>query len=58
MGCVIDAHEEKVDKIFKGNKVTIRRQKALSFEGIEDLFPEFIKLNDIPVRQNLEERRL
>ena len=37
MGCVVDAHEEKVDKIFKGNKVTTR-SKSSSFEVLKIFF--------------------
>ena len=51
MGCVVDAHEQKVNTLFKGKTVKTKSKNALSFEGIEDYFPSFqVKLNDIPAQ--------
>ncbi|MDB2528251.1 radical SAM protein [Alphaproteobacteria bacterium] len=57
VGCVVDAHPVKVKEIFSGPVVTTRSKQALSFEGIEELFPTFkIGLSDIPAQSTF--RRL
>ncbi len=51
MGCVVDSHPAKVEKLFAGPTVRTRSQEALSFSGIQDLFPEFkIRLDEIPAQ--------
>ena len=57
VGCVVDAHPAKVKEIFNGPVVTTKSKQALSFEGIEELFPTFkIGLSDIPAQSTF--RRL
>jgi tRNA A37 methylthiotransferase MiaB len=51
MGCVNDAHPDKVAKIWSGPTVRTKSRDALSFEEIEALFPDFqISLKDIPAQ--------
>ena len=51
MGCVNDAHPDKVKEIWSGPTVRTAGDKPYSFSGIEQLFPEFnIKLEDIPAQ--------
>ena len=49
MGCVNDAHPDKVKEIWSGPTVRTAGDKPYSFSGIEQLFPEFnVKIEDIP----------
>src|SRR5688572_756822 len=41
VGCVVDSHPKKVKDIFSGPTVRTRSETALSFAGIEALFPQF-----------------
>jgi tRNA A37 methylthiotransferase MiaB len=51
VGCVVDSHPKKVKDIFSGPTVRTRSEDALSFGGIEALFPEFKKpLAEIPAQ--------
>lgn len=51
MGCVNDAHPDKVAELFKGPTVRTAGDKPYSFAGIEALFPEFqTRLSDIPAQ--------
>ena len=51
VGCVNDAHPETVRSFFKGPMVKTNSTLPLSFQGIEDLFPEFdVALKDIPAQ--------
>ena len=51
MGCVVDSHPQKVESIFSGPVVKTKSEQALSFGGIEDLFPNFkINLSSIPAQ--------
>ncbi len=51
MGCVNDAHPERVKEIWSGPTVRTNSRTTYSFAGIEDLFPEFkVKLADIPAQ--------
>ena len=51
MGCVVDSHPAKVEKLFSGPTVRTRSREALSFSGIQKLFPEFkVALADIPAQ--------
>jgi ribosomal protein S12 methylthiotransferase len=51
MGCVVDSHPRKVDEIFSGPKVRTRSEEALSFSGIQVLFPEFkVPLEQVPAQ--------
>ncbi len=51
MGCVVDAHPEKVQSLWDGPTVTTRSEGPLSFAGINDLFPDFaIPLEHVPAQ--------
>ena len=51
MGCVVDAHKQKVDKIWNGATVRTKSDKPFSFDEIQQLFPDFkIKLDNIPAQ--------
>jgi threonylcarbamoyladenosine tRNA methylthiotransferase CDKAL1 len=51
MGCIVDAHPDEVTKRFEGPTVRTRSDAPMSFEGIEELFPEFeVKLADVPAQ--------
>jgi len=51
VGCVVDAHPEKLQEIWSGPTVRTRSSAPLSFEQITDLFPEFdIPLIEIPAQ--------
>jgi len=51
MGCVNDAHPEKVKSIWSGPTVRTNSTKPFSFSEIEGLFPEFqVKLEDVPAQ--------
>lgn len=51
MGCVNDAHPEKVARIWSGRTVRTRSRAALSFQEIEQHFPNFtIPLSEIPAQ--------
>lgn len=51
VGCVVDSHPTKVKDIFSGPTVRTRSDEALSFSGIQALFPEFkIGLQEIPAQ--------
>jgi len=51
MGCVNDAHPEKVASIWNGPTVRTNSSETYSFSEIEKLFPEFIvKLSEIPAQ--------
>lgn len=49
MGCINDAHPQKVSEIFSGPTVRTYSDKPYSFSEIEGLFPDLsVKLEDIP----------
>tara|TARA_B100000963_G_C22639517_1_gene679590 strand:- start:752 stop:1999 length:1248 start_codon:yes stop_codon:yes gene_type:complete len=51
MGCVNDAHPEKVKKIFNGRTVRTKSESPLSFSEIENFFPDFkFSLSQIPAQ--------
>ena len=51
VGCVVDAHPEKVKEIWNGPVVRTRSEGPLSFAGIEELFPDFkVGLSEIPAQ--------
>jgi len=51
VGCVVDAHPEKVANVWSGPTVKTRSEAPLSFAGIEDYFPDFdISLESIPAQ--------
>jgi tRNA A37 methylthiotransferase MiaB len=51
MGCVVDAHPDKLAKTWSGPTVRTRSDETYSFSQIEELFPDFkIKLKDIPAQ--------
>jgi len=51
MGCVVDSHAGKVKALFSGPTVRTRSKEALSFSGIQDLFPNFrVPLEEIPAQ--------
>ena len=57
VGCVNDAHEEKVAALFSGPTVKTAGDKPYSFAGIENCFPEFkIRLADIPAQSEFRRR--
>ena len=51
MGCVVDSHPAKVEKLFSGPTVRTNSEEAFSFSGIQGLFPEFkTRLDEIPAQ--------
>ena len=51
MGCVVDSHPEKLAKIWNGPTVRTASKAPISFEQIEQHFPDFqYKLTDIPAQ--------
>jgi len=57
MGCVVDSHPGKVAARFSGPTVRTKSKEALSFSGIQELFPEFkVRLEDVPA-QSIFRRR-
>ena len=57
MGCVVDSHPGKVNEIFSGPTVRTRSKEALSFAGIQDLFPDFkIPLTQIPAQSTFRRK--
>lgn len=58
VGCVVDAHPEKVKDLWAGPTVTTRSVGPLSFAGLSELFPEFkIALEDIPAQSTFRHER-
>ena len=57
MGCINDAHPDKVKGMFSGPTVKTYSDEPMSFAGIEELFPEFdIKLADIPAQSTFRRK--
>lgn len=57
VGCVVDAHPEKIKEIWSGPTVKTRSSRALSFEQISEYFPEFtIPLHDIPAQSEFRRK--
>ncbi len=51
VGCINDAHPQKVSELFNGPTVKTKTDKPYSFGEIEKIFPDFkIKLEDIPAQ--------
>lgn len=51
VGCINDAHPDKVSELFSGRTVKTKTDKPYSFGEIESLFPHFkIPLEDIPAQ--------
>ena len=51
MGCVVDAHKEKLEKLWQGKTVRTRSSQPLSFEEIESYFPDYkVSLSQIPAQ--------
>ncbi len=49
MGCVVDAHPEKLAKTWTGPTVKTNSSETFSFSEIENIFPEFkVRIKDIP----------
>lgn len=57
LGCVVDAHPEKVGELFDGPTVQTKSKRALSFGGIEKIFPQFeMGLDQIPAQSEFRKR--
>jgi len=57
VGCVVDAHPEKLKEVWNGPTVRTRSDQTFSFSEIENLFPEFsIKIKDIPAQSVFRRR--
>ena len=57
MGCVNDAHPEKVSEIWNGPTVKTNSEHPYSFSEIEDLFPEFqVKLSEVPAQSTFRRK--
>ena len=57
MGCVVDAHPEKLAKTWKGPTIRTNSSEPYSFSEIENLFPEFkIALKDIPAQSTFRRK--
>ena len=57
MGCVVDAHLEKVESIFNGPVVATKSKEALSFSDIEKYFPDIsFPLNSVPAQSQFRKR--
>lgn len=57
VGCVVDAHPDKLKELWTGPTVRTKSKQTYSFSEIENLFPDFpVKLEDIPAQSTFRRR--